>query len=77
MAKFFFDLRHQGGDLDIDDLGLHLAEAHRAAIDLWAEARREGTKPTYYCFEIRDASARIASLRLWVSVQTTDQSRCR
>ena len=66
MAKFFFDLRHRGGELDLDDVGVDLANfedaylaAHRAAIDMWTEARREGVKPTYHCFEVRDGSDRI------------------
>jgi hypothetical protein len=66
MPKFFFDLRYRGGDLDLDDVGLDLAdfeaaylEAHCAAIEMWAEARSEGRKPTYDYFVIRDVSNRI------------------
>jgi hypothetical protein len=66
MPKFFFDVRHSCGSLDLDDVGIDVAsfeaayvEAHHAAIDMWAEVRREGRKPTYHCFEVRDASNRI------------------
>ena len=65
MPRFFFDLWDRVGGLDQDDVGLDLPdfeaaylEAHCAAIDLWAEARREGQKPTYERFEVRDASNR-------------------
>jgi hypothetical protein len=62
-----FDLRN-GNVLERDEFGLDLPdfesaylEAHRAAIDIWSEARREGGKPAYRCFEIRDSSGRIVT----------------
>ena len=55
-----------GGDPDADDVGLDLAnfeaayqEAHHAAIDMWAEARRAGRNPSYHCFEVRNARAQL------------------
>jgi hypothetical protein len=65
MGRFFFDLRN-GSVLERDELGLELPdveaaylEAHRAAIDIWSEACREGRKPDYRCFEIRDSEGRV------------------
>ena len=67
MAHFFFDL-HNGSVLERDEIGIDLPdfesaylEAHRAAIDMWIEARREGRKPAYRCFEIRDAQDRMVT----------------
>ena len=67
MPHFFFDLRN-GNVLERDELGLDLPdfesaylEAHRAAIDIWSEARRKGGKPAYRCFEIRDSSGRMVT----------------
>jgi uncharacterized protein DUF6894 len=65
MPQFFFDLRN-GRILERDEFGLDLPdfetaylEAHRAAIDIWSEARREGRTPAYRCFEIRDSLGRM------------------
>ncbi len=61
MPRFFFDYRDKRGVLAPDEDGLDLPdfetaylEAYRAAIDMWAEARREGHDPGAACFEIKD-----------------------
>jgi hypothetical protein len=61
MPRFFFDLRLDGDGLEQDDVGIDLPnfetaylEAHRAAVDIWAEARREGRKIGKCSFEVRD-----------------------
>ena len=61
MTLFFFDFRHQSG-LDRDEDGIELAdvetaylEAHRAIIDIWADARRQGFRPSYRSVEVRDS----------------------
>ncbi len=66
MPKFFFDVRRGCGALEHDDVGIDLPDfeaaylaAHRAAIDIWAEARRAGTPLAACCFEVRDADDRI------------------
>ncbi len=63
MPRFFYDFRDERGELDRDDIGVDLAdfesaylEGHRAAIDIWAEQRRNGRKPDVRSVEIRDAS---------------------
>jgi hypothetical protein len=66
MPRFFFHLRHDNGELERDDDGVDLPnfetaylEAHRAAVDMWAEARRCGRQLTHNRFEIRDVGDRI------------------
>jgi hypothetical protein len=61
MPRFFFDLRLEGDCLEQDDVGVDLPdfetvylEAHRAAVDIWAEARREGRRIGKCSFEVRD-----------------------
>lgn len=65
MPQFFFDLLN-GGVVEKDEFGVDLhdtetayLEAHRAAIEIWADARRQGIKPQYRCFQIRDCQDRI------------------
>jgi hypothetical protein len=62
MPRFFFDLRDEHGALEEDDVGIDLPdfetayiEAHRTAIDIWAEACREGCNPARSRFESRPA----------------------
>ncbi len=62
MPRFFFDLRLKGECLERDDIGIDLPdfetayiEAHRAAVEMWADARRQGHKPSEAGFEVRDA----------------------
>jgi hypothetical protein len=52
MPRFFFDLRNERGSLKEDDVGVDLPdfettyiEAHRTAIDIWAEACHDGRDP--------------------------------
>jgi hypothetical protein len=66
MPRFFFDLRDEHGSLEEDDVGIELPdfetaylEAHRTAIDIWAEACREGCNPGRCRFEIRDVLGRV------------------
>jgi hypothetical protein len=81
MPRFFFDFRDAGG-LEPDEIGIDLPdfetaylEAHRAAIDIWAEERREGRKPHCGCFEIRDAGgATILKLPFTEALGIDDQS---
>jgi Domain of unknown function (DUF6894) len=78
MLKFFFDLRHDHGGFEQDDVGIDLPdfetaylEAHRAAVDLWADARRDGRRLIQVCFEIRGVPAgsfwNFRSQKLWTS----------
>ncbi len=62
VPRFFFDLRLNGERMERDDVGIDLPdfetaylEAHRAAVEMWADARRQGNKPTQVGFEVRDA----------------------
>jgi hypothetical protein len=66
MPQFFFDLRDANGALEEDDVGIDLPdfetaylEAHRTAIDIWAEACRDGRNPGHARFEIRDVLGRV------------------
>jgi hypothetical protein len=66
MPRFFFDLRDENGALEEDELGIDLPdfetaylEAHRTAIDIWAEACRDGCNPSRSRFEVRDVLGRI------------------
>jgi hypothetical protein len=61
MGLFFFDFRTQSG-IERDEDGLELTdvetaylEAHRAIVDIWADARRQGLHPGYRCVEVRDS----------------------
>jgi Domain of unknown function (DUF6894) len=63
MPRFFFDYRDERGNVQHDTDGVDLPdadaaylEAYRAAIDIWAEARREGQNPACGTFEIRNVS---------------------
>ena len=63
MPQFFFDYRDERGNIQHDTDGLDLPdadaaylEACRAAIDIWAEARRVGRDPGCGAFEIRNVS---------------------
>ena len=66
MPQFFFDYRDERGNvqqdtdgIDFPDVDAAYLEAHRAAIDIWAEARREGRTPGHGRFEIRNGSGDI------------------
>ncbi|MBV8512669.1 MAG: hypothetical protein JOZ94_24135 [Xanthobacteraceae bacterium] len=66
MPLFFFDLRDEDGALEQDDVGIDLPdfetaylEAHRTAIDLWAESCRGGCSPGHARFEVRDVLGRV------------------
>ena len=66
MPQFFFDYRDKRGNLQQDTDGIDLPdadaaylEAYRAAIDIWAEARRKGRDPGHGRFEIRNGSGDI------------------
>ena len=66
MPRFFFDLRNERGSLEEDDVGVDLPdfetayiEAHRTAIDIWAEACHDGRDPGHACFEVRDVLGRV------------------
>jgi hypothetical protein len=63
MPRFFFDFRDERGVVQEDNDGLDLPdadaaylEAYRAAIDIWAEARRYGRDPGLGTFAIRNGS---------------------
>jgi hypothetical protein len=66
MPRFFFDLRDKDGALEQDEVGIDLPdfetaylEAHRTAIDMWAEACRDGCNPGHARFEVRDVLGRL------------------
>jgi hypothetical protein len=66
MPRFFFDLRDKDGALEQDEVGIDLPdfetaylEAHRTAIDMWAEACRDGCSPGHARFEVRDVLGRV------------------
>jgi hypothetical protein len=66
MPRFFFDLRDQHGVLEEDDVSIDLPdfetaylEAHGTAIDMWAEACRDGCNPSHARFEVRDVLGRV------------------
>jgi hypothetical protein len=63
MPLFFFDYHDDQGGVGLDELGIDLPdfetayrEAYRAAIDMWAEARREGRDPGGALFVIRNST---------------------
>ena len=65
MPQFYFNYRKASGDIDRDDQGIELAdfetaylEAYRAAIDMFAEARRAGLSLDFDSIEVCDASNR-------------------
>ncbi len=66
MPRFFFDLRDNDGALEQDEVGIDLPdfetaylEAHRTAIDIWAESCHAGRSPGHARFEVRDVLGRV------------------
>ena len=66
MPRFFFDYRDDAGHLQRDEEGIEFStlaaarkDAIKAAVDMHADACRDGTDLTAHSFEIRDASGQV------------------
>jgi hypothetical protein len=66
MPRSFFDYRNSDGQLERDGEGIEFPsldaaydDALKAAVDMHADSRRDGTDVTAHSFEIRDDSGRV------------------